>query len=60
MSKLTKILIEIVRILSKIKCIFKIDICKCESQCNQKNKKQEEEQSEEPSEVNIVKQNTNI
>ena len=57
MSKLTKILIEIVRILSKIKCIFKIDICKCESQCNQKNIKQEEEQSQEPS---IVKQTTKI
>jgi len=60
MSKLTKILIEIVRILSKIKCIFKIDICKCESQCNQKNIKQEEEQKQEPSEVNIVKQTTKI
>ena len=57
MSKLTKILIEIGRILSKIKCIFKIDICKCESQCNQKNIKQEEEQSQEP---NIIKQTTKI
>ena len=57
MTKLTKILIEIGRILSKIKCIFKIDICKCESQCNQKNIKQEEEQSQEP---NIVKQTTKI
>ena len=37
MSKLTKILIEIGRILSKIKFIFKIDICKCERQFNKKN-----------------------
>ena len=59
MSKLTKILIEIGRILSKIKCIFKIDICKCESQCNQKNIKQEEEE-EQSQEPNIVKQTTKI
>jgi len=44
MSKLTKIIVDIIKVLSKIKCILKLNVCRCESSCNQK---QPEENTEE-------------
>ena len=44
MSKLANIIVDIIKVLTKIKCILKLNICRCESSCNQK---QQEEETEE-------------
>ena len=46
MNKLTKIILDIIKVLTKIKCIIKLNICRCESSCNQKQLENETEDQE--------------
>ena len=45
MSKLANIIADIIKILVKIKCILRLNICRCESSCNQKQKEEETEEN---------------
>ena len=45
MSKLAKIIVDIIKVLTKIKCILKLNICRCESSCNQKQPEKDTEEN---------------
>jgi len=61
MSKLTKIIVDIIKVLTKIKCILKLNICRCESSCNQKQQEEETEEKQVNNDINKdVKHITNL
>jgi len=60
MSKLANIIADIIKILTKIKCILKLNICRCESSCNQKQPDEQTEENQVNNDIDNVKHITNV